>query len=73
MEKKKITIDFGRPLTFWDGLQLLFIGLKLAGAIDWRWFWVFAPTWIMILVIAVLSIVTATVSYSKQCKGEKRV
>lgn len=61
MEKKQINIELGKPLTFEDGLQLLFIGLKLAGAIDWRWFWVFAPTWIMILFMAVLSII-----YSKQ-------
>lgn len=68
MEKKQINIELGRPLTFEDGLQLLFIGLKLAGAIDWRWFWVFAPTWIMILVMAVFSIVTATANYFKQRK-----
>lgn len=68
MEKKQINIELGRPLTFEDGLQLLFIGLKLAGAIDWRWFWVFAPTWIMILIMAVFSIVTATVNYFKQRK-----
>ena len=73
MEKKQINIELGKPLTFEDGLQLLFIGLKLAGVIDWRWFWVLAPIWITILVIAVLSIINATVSYSKQCKGEKRV
>lgn len=66
MEKKQINIELGKPLTFEDGLQLLFIGLKLARAIDWGWFWVFAPTWIMILFIAVLSIVTATVNYFKQ-------
>lgn len=70
MEKKKITIDFGRPLTFWDGLQLLFIGLKLAGAIDWRWFWVFAPTWITVLVSMVLIVVSATMNYFQKTDEE---
>lgn len=70
MDKKKITIDFGRPLTFWDGLQLLFIGLKLAGAIDWRWFWVFAPTWITVLVMVILIVVSATVNYFQKINEE---
>lgn len=70
MEKKKITIDFGRPLTFWDGLQLLFIGLKLAGAIDWRWFWVFAPTWITVLVMVILIVVSATMNYFQKIDEE---
>lgn len=70
MEKKKITIDFGRPFTFWDGLQLLFIGLKLAGAIDWRWFWVFAPTWIAVLVSMVLIVVSATMNYFQKTDDE---
>ena len=26
-------------------LQVLFIGLKLVGVIDWSWWWVMAPTW----------------------------
>lgn len=70
MEKKKITIDFGRPLTFWDGLQLLFIGLKLAGAIGWRWFWVFAPTWITVLGLAILSVVITTMNYFQKIDEE---
>lgn len=70
MDKKKITIDFGRPLTFWDGLQLLFIGLKLAGAIDWRWFWVFAPAWIMVLAMVILIVVSATMNYFQKIDEE---
>ncbi len=34
----------GIPL-FWQLLLLLFIGLKLSGAIDWSWWFVFAPAW----------------------------
>ena len=29
-------------------LFLLFLGLKLAGFINWPWIWVFAPLWIPI-------------------------
>lgn len=28
---------------FFDLLALLFIGLKLAGFIDWSWWWVLSP------------------------------
>ena len=27
-------------------LTLLFIGLKLAGYIDWSWIWILCPLWI---------------------------
>lgn len=29
-------------------LALLFIGLKLGGAINWSWLWVLSPLWIPI-------------------------
>lgn len=32
-------------------LQVLFIGLKLTGYIDWPWLWVLFPTWIPLLLI----------------------
>lgn len=28
-----------------DNFLLLFVGLKLAGLIDWSWWWVFSPLW----------------------------
>ena len=34
---------------FAGALALLFIGLKLGGAIDWSWWWVLSPIWIPIL------------------------
>lgn len=37
-----------KPMTALDGLQLLFIGLKLAGYIDWNWWYVLIPLWISI-------------------------
>lgn len=37
-------------------LQILFIVLKLAGAIHWSWVWVFAPIWLSVI-IAVMSVI----------------
>jgi hypothetical protein len=31
---------------FFGLLQILFIGLKLTGHINWSWWWVLSPTWI---------------------------
>ena len=31
-------------------LLVLFVGLKLAGVIDWSWWWVMAPLWIPALI-----------------------
>lgn len=32
-----------RPLSFSDGLTLLFIGLRLTHQINWNWVWVVSP------------------------------
>lgn len=32
-------------VSFLGLLAILFIGLKLAGHIDWSWLWVLAPLW----------------------------
>ena len=49
MRNKDINIELNsRPMTALDGLQLLFIGLKLAGYIDWNWWYVLIPLWISI-------------------------
>jgi len=37
-----------------DNLQLLFIGLKLTGYINWSWWLVLAPLWISALVLIVV-------------------
>ena len=36
---------------------LLFIGLKLTGAIEWAWIWVLAPFWIVALLIVAVVII----------------
>lgn len=40
-------------------LTLLFIGLKLAGVIDWPWLWALSPAWISTIVVAVIIIIAA--------------
>ena len=45
-----------------DLLTLLFIGLKLAGKIDWSWLWVFSPIWIAFLVYVTLAIIVKVVN-----------
>lgn len=35
-------------------LQIVFIIFKLCRIIDWSWWWVLAPTWITILIAAVI-------------------
>lgn len=39
---------------FFSLLFLLFLGLKLGGVIDWSWWWVTAPLWIPLAIVAVL-------------------
>lgn len=41
-------------------LTILFIGLKLTGYIDWSWWWVLSPIWIItLLLIAIFGIALA--------------
>lgn len=36
-----------------DLLALLFIGLKLGGAIDWSWWWILSP-WLIVMGLGLL-------------------
>lgn len=38
-------------------MTLVFVILKMAGVINWSWWWVFAPTWIPLCVSAILLII----------------
>lgn len=38
-------------------LTLLFIGLKLAGFIDWPWLWVLSPIWISLAIALVFLLI----------------
>lgn len=44
-----------------DLLTLLFIGLKLAGKIDWSWWWVFSPIWIAFLVFLAIGLLAKAI------------
>lgn len=46
---------------FFGLLTILFVGLKLAGFIDWSWVWVLAPFWISIL-LAVFAVLLLAIS-----------
>lgn len=43
-------------------LTLLFIGLKLTNVIDWSWWWVLSPIWIVIIIVILVIIVAVIAS-----------
>ena len=46
-------------------LTILFIGLKLTGAISWSWIWVLSPLWIgwaVVLLIVAIALLAAALS-----------
>jgi hypothetical protein len=43
-------------------LLLLFIGLKLAGFIDWSWWWVLSPLWLGFVAVLVFAFLVAIVN-----------
>ena len=38
-------------------LQIVFITLKLLDKIDWSWWWVMSPTWIMIVIALMVYVI----------------
>lgn len=46
---------------------LLFVGLKIAGVIDWSWWWVLSPIWIHAALTAV--IVAALFAFAAARRG----
>ena len=51
-----------RGLGLCDVLTIVFLVLKLVGAIDWSWWWVFSPTLISLGLYVVLLVVAAIIS-----------
>jgi energy-coupling factor transporter transmembrane protein EcfT len=49
---------------FIAALGLLFIALKLVGAINWSWIWVLAPLWSLLILVIV-----CTYFYDKMLKS----
>lgn len=60
---EKNSSSSGGGVGFVGLLTILFIGLKLTGHIDWSWWWVLSPIWIVasiiIFLIAVIGISSA--------------
>tara|TARA_R110000796_G_scaffold65782_2_gene151786 strand:- start:4980 stop:5159 length:180 start_codon:yes stop_codon:yes gene_type:complete len=42
--------------SFISPLILLFVGLKLTNCIDWSWWWVFSPVWVMLVSVPLLAV-----------------
>lgn len=53
MARKTVRIDSGIG-SFNSVLFLIFMTLKLCGVIDWSWWWVFAPFWIPLAILAAI-------------------
>ena len=51
----KLSVDVS-GVEFFELLFLLFLGLKLAGKIDWSWWWVFAPLWVPLALVGIMII-----------------
>lgn len=56
MKENKTTVNGG--IGFTGLLQVAFIVLKLIGIINWSWIWVLSPTWISIILVILVIIVT---------------
>ena len=46
-----------------DVLQIVFIVLKLCGVIDWSWWWVLSPTWIVVGILMLCGAAAAMYLY----------
>lgn len=49
----RVNINLG----FFSLLTIVFIVLKLCNVINWSWWWVLAPTWIPMSIVAVIVVV----------------
>lgn len=49
-------------------LTLLFVGLKLGGVIDWSWWWVTSPIWIVVGLLLIVGVAAAIVQTLKETK-----
>jgi hypothetical protein len=51
-------------------LTILFIGLKLAGVINWDWLWVLSPIWITAIIT--IAIILLAVTYGIKREEEEQ-
>lgn len=63
-------------MRFLSLLTILFIGLKLTGYIDWSWWYVTMPLWLipvfMIGFTGIIGTIAGLVSYFVKDKGDKK-
>jgi hypothetical protein len=57
MSKDTTAATYAARSIFFELLTVLFIGLKLAGIINWSWWWVLGPLWIPLAVGVCLGLV----------------
>jgi hypothetical protein len=50
-------------------LFFIFLALKLAGVLDWSWWWITAPLWIPIVVSGLIGGITAGIKAIKENKN----
>ena len=50
----------GGGIGFVGALTILFVALRLTNFIDWSWWWVLSPIWILTIVLAVLCTILIT-------------
>ncbi len=48
---------------FFGALTILFIALKLLGKIDWSWWWVLSPIWIIAGIIILVFIILLIIMF----------
>lgn len=53
-------------ISFCGLLTIAFIVLKLTGFITWSWWWVLAPTWIPLAIVAILSTILVVCKYMEE-------
>ena len=56
MDNKEPLIDL--DLNIFSTLQLIFLTLKIAGLVDWSWWFVFSPLiiWVLALIVIVIGV-----------------
>lgn len=50
----------GGGIGFVGALTILFVALKLTNFIDWSWWWVLSPIWILTAVLTILCTIVIT-------------
>lgn len=55
-------------ITFGSLLFVVFLILKLTHVIDWSWYWVAAPLWIPLAIVAVIMVVAFCAMVLKEAR-----